>query len=52
MGTYFFRPFLITGVFSYPLGIDGLVGMKRICGIIVARRKGKLGKDDKVSENE
>jgi len=23
--------------------------MKHICGIIAARRKGKLGKDDKVS---
>ena len=29
-------------------GIDGLVDMKRICGITVARRKGKQGKDDKV----
>jgi len=26
--------------------------MKHICGIIVARRKGRLGKEGKVSEKE
>jgi len=36
----------------FPTGIDGLVGMKHICGIIVARRKGRLGKEGKVSEKE
>ena len=31
-------------------GIDGLVDMKHIYGIIVVRRKGRRGKEDKVSE--
>lgn len=31
------------------LGTDGLVDMKRICGIIVARKKDRPGREDKVS---
>ncbi|XP_025677129.1 uncharacterized protein [Arachis hypogaea] len=30
-------------------GIDGPVDIKHICGIIVAKKKGKLGKEDKVA---
>lgn len=30
------------------VGIDGLEDMKLICGITVAERKDKLGKEDKV----
>lgn len=33
-----------------PPDTDGLVDMRPICGITVARRKGKPGKEDKVSE--
>jgi len=35
-----------------PLGIDGLVDMKHIYGITVARRKDKQEKEDKVSEQK
>lgn len=36
--------------FFLVLGIDGLVDMKHICGTIVARKRGKQGKEGKVSD--
>lgn len=35
-------------VHGFCLGIDGLGDMRPICGIIVAERKGKQGKEGKV----
>ena len=48
----FFDKFSSNSFWLFLLGIDGLVDMKHICGIIAARRKGKLGKEDKVSEQK
>ena len=36
--------------FFLVVGIDGLVDMKHICGTIVARKRGKQGKEGKVSD--
>ena len=48
MWFFFFKSFNV-GCLT---GIDGPEDMKRICGTIVARRRGRRGKEDKVSEEK
>lgn len=52
MCSLFFDQFSSDSCGCCELGIDGLVDMKHICGITVARRKGKPGKEDKVSDQK
>lgn len=44
--------FFLIFVCIFLSGIDGLVGMKLICGTTVARKKDRVGKEGKVSIRE